>query len=190
MCRQCNSFCSDETSLPRQAIKQLMMISNKICGPAEPHQEFVDLKSKEMVERMQKGRLPAWRIASVVTYRQPQTSPDAFRSKGSPSHGAPAPFHARYSHYKKYGFSGSSKIGLHEGLSFSYSCNSLILHDSITTMSCRARCQDKLGKKPKVCRTAWLKQFVIPCCCSGNWVEQPSSIELNNSVGWSRSNGC
>lgn len=63
-----------------------------------------------MVEKAQKKQLPTWRKANVVTYRQPVPDADAFRANASPSHGAPAPFHARYSHYKRNGFGGEAKV--------------------------------------------------------------------------------
>eukprot|EP00892_Ulva_mutabilis_P005762 jgi/Ulvmu1/3558/UM166_0012.1 len=52
------------------------------------------------------GCSASYKVAQVVTYREPQPHPTWAYGRGAPAHGAQAPFHQRYAHYKMYGYAG------------------------------------------------------------------------------------
>lgn len=63
--------------------------------------------AKELSLPRNTGCPHSYKVANVVTYKEPSAHPTWKYGRGAPAHGSQAPFHQRYSHYKYYGYAGA-----------------------------------------------------------------------------------
>jgi hypothetical protein len=74
-----------------------------------------------------------WKVARVMTYRQPAPSVLSSIDKASITHGAQAVFHQRYKHYKYYGYAGTATSGHRQ---CNVSCRPALWTDTATLSLC------------------------------------------------------